>query len=274
MKKLTLNKHISNVNNMYETLRELVIDSDFNTLDKDFCDNARPANWIQPIFQLQLIQYVSDLIDSAQKQFPLPKLLKMIDGDFHSLAGHNMRSAAVSVYIAAQLKGSQEDQKIAGLGALLHDMGKLVIPKLILDKPSYLTEEEFKVIKTHSVRGYCLLKNETWLPKESLQMVHNHHERIDGSGYPSCLEADSLSIFDRIIAVADVFDAITSKRNYRPSLSYAQALTHIEKECPEKLDAYVFSSLKSVLKEEQFVIFPNLPNKFSLKRMTYAPNHG
>lgn len=259
---------------MYETLRESFIDIDFNTIEKDFCKEARPQNWIQPIFQLQLIQYVSDLIDSSQKQFPLPKLLKMIEGDFHSLAGHNMRSAAISVYIAAHLKGSIEDQKIAGLGALLHDMGKLVIPKLILDKPSYLTEEEFNVIKTHSDRGYCLLKEETWLPKESLLMVHNHHERLDGSGYPSCLTASSLSMFDRIIAVADVFDAITSKRNYRPSLSYTQALNHIEKECPQKLDPSVFRVLKSVLIEEQYGIFPNFPNKLSLKRINYAPNHG
>lgn len=274
MKKFTLNRHIANMNNMYDVLLERALK--MKSCQKDGPCGCRPTheNWIEPIFQLQLIQYISDLIHISQKQTPLPKLLKMIEGDFHSLAGHNMRSAAIAVYTAAELGYATEDQKIAGLGALLHDMGKLVIPKMILDKPSYLTTEEFEIIKTHSEAGYCLLKNETWLPYESLLMVHNHHERLDGSGYPRGLAEGYISKFDRIIAIADVFDAITSKRNYRPSLSYQEALTHLEKECPDKLDERVYSALKAKFNPKQTALFPELSPQINYKRISYATHHG
>lgn len=276
MKKFTLNRHIANMNNMYDVLLERTLNSKV-CQNKNSCD-CRPLheNWIEPIYQLQLIQYISDLISISKQQTPLPKLLKLIEGDFHSLAGHNMRSAAIAVYTAAQLDFSTEEQKVAGLGALLHDIGKLVIPKMILDKPSYLTTEEFEIIKTHSEAGYCLLKNETWLPYESLLMVHNHHERLDGSGYPRGIDEGYLSKFDRIIAIADVFDAITSKRNYRPSLSYSEALAHLEKECPDKLDQRVYTALKKQITPEKPSRFVELSpqTQINYKRISYATHHG
>lgn len=274
MKKFTLNKHIANMNSMYESLLETVL-SHPNWKNRELISPSPVhENWIGPLYQLQLIQYVSDLIDASQKGFSLPKLLKMIDGDFHSLAGHNMRSSAIAVYMSAHMGYSLEDQKVAGLGALLHDIGKLAIPKLILDKPSYLTTEEFEVIKTHSETGYTLLQNETWLPYESLLMVHNHHERLDGSGYPRGLDESYLSKFDRIIAIADVFDAITSKRNYRPSLTYLEALKHIGKECPEKLDESLLNSLSALITLKEPALFSELPTHYTYKRITYATHHG
>lgn len=262
------------MNNMYDVLLERVIKTkDCET--KCPC-NCKPLheNWIEPIYQFQLIQYVSDLIHVSEKQTPLTKILKMIEGDFHSLAGHNMRSAAIAVYTAAKLGFSTEDQKIVGLGALLHDIGKLIIPKVILDKPSYLTTEEFEIIKTHSEAGYCLLKDETWLPYESLLMVHNHHERLDGSGYPRGLDECYISKFDRIIAIADVFDAITSKRNYRPSLTYFEALEHLAKECPDKLDERVFHALKQQISVKEASLFSELSPQINYKRIHYATHHG
>lgn len=165
------------------------------------------------------------------------------------LPGHSIRTALLAMGIAKEL-GLRESEIIEiGTGALLHDIGKLFLPREILDKPCKLSELEFDVIKTHSEIGFLLLKDQNWLPGKSVQIIHNHHERLDGSGYPNRLSDEQIHLYDRIVGVADVFDAMTSKRNYREALSYEFAFKEIIKEAPLLLDTRIVLILGGIIEK-------------------------
>ena len=112
-----------------------------------------------------------------------------------------------------------------GLGAMLHDIGKLCIPREILKKPSQLTVEEFEEIKKHTVLGYELLKKSGQLYLVSAYIALGHHERYDGSGYPLRLKNEEIQMYSRIVAVADVYDSLTSDRVYRKKLKSQRSMT-------------------------------------------------
>lgn len=114
-----------------------------------------------------------------------------------------------------------------GIGAILHDIGKLCIPREILTKPSQLTVEEFEIIKKHTFLGYELLKKSDMIDLCSAYIAFGHHERFDGSGYPLQLKNENIQIFARIVAVADVYDALTSDRVYRKKLKPNEVYEYI-----------------------------------------------
>jgi len=117
-----------------------------------------------------------------------------------------------------------EDLVVLEYAALLHDVGKIGIPSSILNKPTRLSEEEFDIIKTHPTIGYEILKDIEFLKRSAL-IIYQHHERIDGKGYPRGLTKDELDILTRIITVTDAYDAMTSARPYRKEpLSHKEAM--------------------------------------------------
>jgi HD-GYP domain-containing protein (c-di-GMP phosphodiesterase class II) len=142
-------------------------------------------------------------------------------------AGHQERSANLACAIAAEM-GLDKD-KIEGLrlAGNIHDIGKLSIPAEILTKPTKLTNLEFSLIKVHAESGYEMLKD-VESPWPLAQIVHQHHERMNGTGYPKNLKGDEILIESRIMAVADVVEAMASHRPYRPSLGIDVALQEIE----------------------------------------------
>jgi HD-GYP domain-containing protein (c-di-GMP phosphodiesterase class II) len=107
----------------------------------------------------------------------------------------------------------------------MHDAGKEFVPPHILNKPGKLTSNEFLVIKAHPLDGYNLLRKQNDMPVDVLQAVLEHHERHDGSGYPRGARADSIGLYSRILAIVDVYDALTSKRVYKKALPPAKALS-------------------------------------------------
>lgn len=128
---------------------------------------------------------------------------------------HSFQVTLYSLAIAKELGYSYDKLKVIGIGALLHDVGKMMVPSEVLFKPDRLTDQEFETIKQHASNGFEILRN---LHTVSLLVAHcafQHHERIDGSGYPRGLTEDEIHPFAKIIAVADVFDAVTSNRVYR-----------------------------------------------------------
>jgi HD-GYP domain-containing protein (c-di-GMP phosphodiesterase class II) len=143
-------------------------------------------------------------------------------------AGHQLRVADLACAIATEMELPQD--KIEGLqmAGSIHDIGKLSIPAEILSKSTKLTEIEFSLIKEHSHSGYEMLKN-VESPWPLAQIVYQHHERMDGSGYPRNLKGDEILMEARIMAVADVMEAMASHRPYRPSLGIDTALAEIEK---------------------------------------------
>ena len=143
-------------------------------------------------------------------------------------SGHQSRSADLACVIATEIGLDQDKIEGIHMAGIIHDIGKLSIPAEILSKPTKLTELQFSLIKQHSRSGYEMLKN-VESPWPLAEIVYQHHERLDGSGYPRNLKGDEILIEARIMAVADVVEAMASHRPYRPTLGIEAALEEIEK---------------------------------------------
>ena len=141
-------------------------------------------------------------------------------------SGHSENVAKIAVKIAEELELSSEQQKLVYWSGMVHDLGKLLVPLRILNKTSKLTNDEYDIIKKHPIWGYKALE------KGSLdniaQYVLYHHERWDGAGYPDGLKKDEIPLISQILSVADAWDAMTSNRSYRSSLSKEKALQEIK----------------------------------------------
>jgi HD-GYP domain-containing protein (c-di-GMP phosphodiesterase class II) len=129
---------------------------------------------------------------------------------------------------------------------MLHDIGKIGIPDSILNKPGKLTDAEFSIVQEHPVRGHRIIQNVRSLQSE-VAGVRHHHERLDGSGYPDGLAGNAIPLDARIIAVADVFDALTSARPYRGPWSSDRAFEILDEEAGTKLDVDCVMALRQVL---------------------------
>ncbi|MEE8119666.1 MAG: HD-GYP domain-containing protein [Gammaproteobacteria bacterium] len=137
---------------------------------------------------------------------------------------HCMNVSVLAVAFGAHLGYPDEQLQIIGLGALLHDIGKMKVPKEILDKPGKLTPEEFEIMKRHPAEGYELMKESGQVPAGALQIIRFHHERISGKGYPDGLAGDQISTAVLLSAICDVYDAITSDRVYHHGIPAHEGL--------------------------------------------------
>lgn len=142
-------------------------------------------------------------------------------------AGHQQRVAQLAHAISLRLGLPEEQREAVRVAALLHDIGKIYIPAEILAKPTRLTNMEMGMMKTHSEVGRDILKNVSF-PWPVAQIVLQHHERVDGSGYPHGLAGEDILLEARVVAVADVVEAMSSHRPYRPALGLSMALAEIE----------------------------------------------
>ena len=149
---------------------------------------------------------------------------------------HCMNVCVMAVSFGRTLGMEKAELEMLGLGGLLHDLGKMRVPLEILNKPSKLTFEEFEVMKTHPVEGYNMLKSQGDLPSEVLDIVKHHHERRNGKGYPSQLDGDQINDMTRIVAIVDVYDAITSDRCYHDAISPYDALKNMYEWVKEDFD--------------------------------------
>ena len=137
---------------------------------------------------------------------------------------HILRMAHYSKYIARVLGLPEDQQDLLLQAAPMHDIGKVGTPDVILLKPGKLTPEEFDVMKLHAVIGYEILEaNSSALMKVAAEIAYTHHEKFDGSGYPRGLKGEDIPLFGRIVAVADVFDALTSERPYKKAWRVEEA---------------------------------------------------
>jgi PAS domain S-box-containing protein/putative nucleotidyltransferase with HDIG domain len=166
-------------------------------------------------------------------------------------AGHQKRVKQLACRIGARLGFTQDEIINLSYGALLHDIGKMYIASDILNKPGKITNLEYQIIQTHAEYSYNIAR-EMDLPQEVLTMVLQHQERLDGSGYPNRLKGDEIILESRILAVADVVEAMTSHRPYRPALGIEAALREIESGRGVKYDARVVDICISLFREEGF----------------------
>jgi hypothetical protein len=163
-------------------------------------------------------------------------------------AGHQRQVAAIAVHIGRVMQLSDDQLFGLHLGATIHDIGKIAIPAEILSRPGAMSAPEFMIIRCHPAVGHEILSGIEF-PWPISKMVWQHHERLDGSGYPLGLKGEAICLEARILAVADVFDAITSHRPYRPALSIETALAELHKSRGTVYDAAVVDAGLSFLRE-------------------------
>ncbi|HUE67032.1 MAG TPA: HD-GYP domain-containing protein [Candidatus Acidoferrum sp.] len=159
---------------------------------------------------------------------------------------HNLRVARLCVHIGRQMSMSASELRILARAGLMHDIGKLGIPTQVLEKHSPLDESEWILMRTHPEMGLTLLDRAGQSSREVLAVLY-HHERLDGSGYPYGLKAESIPIEARIVAVADTYDALTSDRPYRHACSQAEARRVLIEEAGSRLDTRAVSALFEAL---------------------------
>ena len=167
-------------------------------------------------------------------------------------AGHQRRVAALARAIAQEMGLSDEEIRGLYLAASIHDLGKIHVPAEILSKPGLLSPVEFELIKIHPQTGYNIIKDAQF-PWPIAQMVLQHHERMDGSGYPQHLKGEQMLPEAKILAVADVVEAMSSHRPYRPGLGLDAALEEITKYRGVLYDPAVVDSCIALFRENKFV---------------------
>jgi HD-GYP domain-containing protein (c-di-GMP phosphodiesterase class II) len=197
--------------------------------------------WLRRCWTERRLSQARDLFDTAGKAGPsvnialltgLSRLLEARDAYTH---GHGQRVALHSRRIARAMNLPPVEVAKIAAAATVHDVGKVFTPREILNNPGALTDEEFTVVKRHATEGAELLEHVG--DPEITAMVRHHHERMDGRGYPAGLAGTYIPLGARIIAVADTFDAITSRRPYRPARTQKTALKILSKEAGSQLDS-------------------------------------
>ena len=192
----------------------------------------RMMNEVQPRFLGAISQYNNDVASASDPE----------------INGHACRVAAFSCLLGDTI-GFSQDQSIAlRTGALLHDIGKAVVPKSVLTKQSPLNGEEWELVQSHTVVGNELISDLEFAWDIS-PIVRNHHEHWDGGGYPDRLEGEDIPIVARVTCVADVYDALTSQRSYRPAMTSSAAIAQMEGMSGSILDPDLFHTFRQLVDE-------------------------
>ncbi|MFH2060584.1 MAG: HD domain-containing phosphohydrolase [Pseudomonadota bacterium] len=208
------------------------------------------------------VEVISDVTKSRKNELESVRLSKDLAASFKGItealsglvesrdpytAGHSTHVAELAVKTGKEMGLNKEDLEGLQVCALLHDIGKVTIPAAILNKPGKLSKHEWGFIQEHPVTAYEALRRIPF-PWPVADVVHQHHERLDGTGYPLGLQGDQIHPWAQIIAVADIFDAMTSHRPYRPGLPIKDAINELSNGLKSKYDATVIEAINRVLR--------------------------
>jgi len=170
---------------------------------------------------------VDDITQSVQRNpGAIVSLARLKTSDDYTYM-HSVAVCALMVALAQQLDLSVDDTREAGLAGLLHDLGKSAMPIEVLNKPGKLTDDEFKVMRGHPEAGHRMLLDGKGVGAIPLDVCLHHHEKINGKGYPHGLKGDEITLFSKMGAVCDVYDAITSNRPYKAGWDPAESILHM-----------------------------------------------
>jgi len=186
---------------------------------------------------------VTEMVDFVSADIgAVANLMQLSKHDYYTY-NHCVDVAVYTISLAKQLYGSDKDKLIqAGLGGLLHDIGKRQIDTAIINKQTSLSQEEWAEIKKHPEYGQQLIANINNIPEDSKKAVYEHHENHDGTGYPQKKRGDEVCELSKIVAIADVFDALTTNRSYHKAMSPHEALNKMFGMQPGKFDPDLFEA--------------------------------
>ncbi|MGB6371350.1 MAG: HD domain-containing phosphohydrolase [Atribacterota bacterium] len=211
---------------------------------------------------------IISLMDITKHKISEERLKKIIDAAIDTMskiveakdpytAGHQRNVSQIATFIAREMKLPQDKIEGIRIASLIHDIGKISVPTEILSKPTTLSDIEFNLIKVHSQIGYDILKSIDFsYPVASV--ILQHHERLDGSGYPNNLKGDEILLEAKIIGVADVVEAMSSHRPYRPSLGIDAALEEISKNKGALYDSEVVDTCLRLFKKKENLNFNSI----------------
>ncbi|QIB26878.1 HD-GYP domain-containing protein [Caloranaerobacter azorensis] len=175
----------------------------------------------------EIIIIVNQIIEEILSKDELFIRLEEIRAVDEYTFGHSVNVSVLSIITGACLGYTKEKLKELGIGAMLHDIGKVRVPNSILNKPDKLTKQEFHEIKKHTIYGYEILKTIKDISETSRIIALYHHERVDGQGYPLSIKGDEIHEFAKIVSIADVYDALTSDRVYKKRIKNYQAVEYL-----------------------------------------------
>lgn len=163
----------------------------------------------------QVSELVNNIIDNLLQRNDILVSLSDIRSYDDYTYGHSVNVCVLALLTGNSLGLTNSSLFQLGAGALLHDLGKIMIPKKILNKPTRLTDEEFDIIKRHTIDGYKLIKSKNSFNHLAASVIYEHHERLNGTGYPRGLKGNDIHLYGKIVGLVDVYDALTADRVYR-----------------------------------------------------------
>lgn len=202
-------------------------------------EEARMGNTVEVGGAKLLVEEISDSV--TRNPGALISLARLKTADDYTYM-HSVAVCAMMVALAKQLDFDDAQTRSAGLAGLLHDLGKALMPIEVLNKPGKLTDAEFTIMKSHPVEGHKMLLDGVNVDPMALDVCLHHHEKIDGSGYPEGLKGEQISLFAKMGAVCDVYDAITSNRPYKAGWDPALSLSKMAEWANGHFDPQVFQA--------------------------------
>ncbi len=172
----------------------------------------------------QFRQVMSSVIDELKQNHSAMNLLGSVCSTDHYVFAHSFNVTLYTTAVGLRIGLNEKELMEIGIGAMLHDVGKVAVPQEILSKPGKLTDEEFEQIKKHTEFGFEILRKQDEIPLLAAHCAFQHHERLDGSGYPRNLKDQAIHPFAKVLAIADVYDALTTHRVYRKAMLPHQAM--------------------------------------------------
>jgi HD-GYP domain-containing protein (c-di-GMP phosphodiesterase class II) len=212
-----------------DAVREVALKEKSKVVIRGVIDDPRSGERIKEA--ISLVGSIADCI--LNRRNALYNLLSIEQYDYYTYT-HSVNVGVLSIGLGIEIGLEKEEVQYLGIGSLLHDVGKNTIPHEILNKEGKLSDIEYQIMQTHVVEAKNILATQEEFPAKSLAAVVEHHERLSGKGYPSGLTADQISLFGRITAITDCYDALTTQRPYRAPFTPFYALSVLV----DEIDSY------------------------------------
>jgi HD-GYP domain-containing protein (c-di-GMP phosphodiesterase class II) len=242
-----------------------------NVISIDKKRNSKKEEINSNVSIVNMASRINELKNEKQKicEMAARTILKALDAKDNYTYGHSMRVCYFSMVLGKQLGLSDLEIYDLQLASLFHDIGKIGTPDAVLNKPTRLSDEEFRIMKDHPAKSYDILKGFEVFEKVATYAKH-HHERFDGRGYPDQLKGEDIPQFSRIILIADTFDAMTSTRVYRKGLPYEVAYNELVEFSGSQFDPglvkhFIDGMKKEELKHEDQFYIPLMDEMFKKK---------